>query len=76
MASDYPALPCISTECLIHIHKLTFILSDDKDGMVSPVAERMRRYRKRRRLHLRTVPIDLSAVDIDAFVRLKILPNA
>ena len=39
----------------------------------SPGAQRMRRYRKQRRLGLRSVRILLDQPDIDALIRLKLL---
>ena len=39
----------------------------------SPAAQRMRRYRKQRRLGLRSVRILLDQPDIDALIRMKLL---
>jgi hypothetical protein len=39
----------------------------------SPAAQRMRRYRKQRRLGLRYVRIPLHVTDIDALIRMRLL---
>jgi hypothetical protein len=41
----------------------------------TPVAERMRRYRRRRRQGLKSVRIELHVTDIDDLIRLSLLTN-
>jgi hypothetical protein len=41
----------------------------------SPGAQRMRRYRKRRRQQMRYIPIPLHASEIDALIRMRLLKN-
>jgi hypothetical protein len=41
----------------------------------SPGAQRMRRYRKRRRQRMQYIPIPLHASEIDALIRMRLLKN-
>ena len=41
----------------------------------SPAAQRMRRYRKRRRQPMRYIPIPLHVSEIDALVRMRLLKD-